>query len=110
MHITVHNTAQDISDNLPSYPRTIIIAQTLSTAGQGDTVPITQALWCQYQVTSKRFIADKKYQAMKRENDVEAYVRNGAVGNLTSKLHPRSEHGLSYQLHRQVKLHHTSHK
>ena len=33
--IVVNNTAQNSSDNLPSYPLTIIIAQTLSFGGEG---------------------------------------------------------------------------
>jgi len=41
--IVVHNTAQNSSDNLPSYPPDIIVAQMMSTAEKGDTVIINQA-------------------------------------------------------------------
>ena len=36
--MTVHNTAQNSPDNLPSYLQTIIIAQMLSIRGEGGMV------------------------------------------------------------------------
>jgi len=35
---SVHNTTQNSSDNLPSYLQTNIIAQMLSTGGEGDLI------------------------------------------------------------------------
>jgi len=34
----IHNTAQNSSDNFPSYLQTIIITQMMSTAGEGKTI------------------------------------------------------------------------
>ena len=56
--LSVHNTAQNSSDNIPSYLQTTIIAQILSVGGKGHSRSVGHRFWYQSKANMRLPISD----------------------------------------------------